>query len=209
MNLKNKNHWYDGMFYDLVIAPNQDRTFAHVKDFIADGSTLLDVGCGTGRLVFQLADKCDSIDGIDPSVRNINIARRRLAESPTDKVRFHHTDALGFLAEKNIRFDYATISYVIHEVEGQERNQLLQKLASVARTIIIVDYLVPQPRNRRKILNEAVEFIAGSSHYSNFKSFVAGNGVTGLLERTGLTVLNELKNDPPSSHIVLATRKAG
>ncbi len=209
MNVKNKNHWYDGYFYDLLIAPNQDSAFAHVRNLIAPGSTLLDVGCGTGRLALQLIDKCSRIEGIDPSVRNINIAQRKLAEKPTDKIRFHHVDALEFLTKKNVCLDYATISYVIHEIEEQERNQLLQKLALVARTIIIVDYLVPQPRNYWRILNEAVEFAAGSSHYRNFKSFVAGNGLAGLLERTGLMVLSELKNDPPSSHIVLTTRKAG
>ncbi len=209
MNPEKKNHWYDGLFYDLLIAPNQDRAFVHVRDIIADGSTLLDVGCGTGRQVFQLADKCDSIDGIDPSVRNISVARRKLAGKPTDGVRFHHADALAYLAGKNLRFDYATLSYVIHEIEERERNTLLQTLSSVARNLIIVDYLVPQPKGHWRMLNEAVEFMAGSDHYRNFKSFVAGNGLTGLLKRAGLIVLSELKNDPPSSHIVLATRTVG
>jgi SAM-dependent methyltransferase len=209
LNLENKNHWYDGLFYDLLIAPNQDRAFVHVRDLIADGSTLLDVGCGTGRQVFQLADKCDRIDGIDPSVRNISVARRKLAAKPTNGVRFHHADALAYLAEKDLRFDYATLSYVIHEIEERERNRLLQTLSSVARNLIIVDYLVPQPRGHWRMLNEAVEFMAGSDHYRNFKSFVAGDGLTGLLERAGLIVLGERKNDPPSSHIVLATRRVG
>jgi SAM-dependent methyltransferase len=208
LNLENKNHWYDGIFYDKLIAPNQDGAFVHVKDLIADGSTLLDVGCGTGRLAFQLADKCDSIDAIDPSARNINIAHRKLAGKPTNGVRFHHADALGYLAEENVRFDYATISYVLHEIDERERDTLLRALSSVARNIIIVDYLVPQPRDHWRMLNTVVEFAAGPDHYRNFKSFIAGNGLKGLLERTGLTVLKELKNDPASSHIVLAARTA-
>jgi len=206
---QNKNHWYDGLFYDLLIAPNQDRAFAHVRDFIADGSTVLDVGCGTGRQVFQLADKCERIDGIDPSARNISVARRKLAGRPTNGVRFHHTDALAFLAEKNLRFDYVTLSYVIHEIDERERNTLLQTLSSVARNLIIVDYLVPQPQDRWRTLNVAVEFMAGRDHYRNFKSFVAGDGLRGLLEGSRLNVVRELKNDPPSSHIVLAVREAG
>jgi ubiquinone/menaquinone biosynthesis C-methylase UbiE len=182
LNLENKNHWYDGLFYDLLIAPNQDGAFVHVKNFIAEGSTMLDVGCGTGRLAFQLADKCDTIDAIDPSERNISIARRKLAVKPTYRVRFHHADALGFLAEKSVRFDYATISYVLHEIEERERNALLRALSSVARNIIIVDYLVPQPRDHWRMLNTMVEFAAGWGHYRNFKSFIAGNGLKGLLD---------------------------
>lgn len=208
MNPKNKDHWYDGLFYDLLIAPNQDRAFVHVRDFIPSGSTVLDVGCGTGRLVFQLVDKCARIDGIDPSIRNINIARHILARNPTDKIQFHHTDALGFLAGNGVRFDYAMISYVIHEVEVKERTRLLQTLSSVARNIIIVDYLVPQPKGHWKILNTVVEFFAGWDHYRNFKSFIAGDGLTGLLQRAELIVLSELKKDPSSSHVVLAARKA-
>jgi SAM-dependent methyltransferase len=209
MNLENKNHWYDGLFYDKLIAPNQDGAFVHVRDFIAEGSKLLDVGCGTGRLVFQLADKCHSIDGIDPSARNINIAQRKLAGRPANGVRFHHADALGFLAEMSARFDYATISYVLHEIEERERDTLLGALTSVARNIIIVDYLVPQPRDHRRMLNTVVEFAAGPDHYRNFKSFIAGNGLKGLIEMAGLSVLSELKNDPPSSHILLATGRLG
>jgi 2-polyprenyl-3-methyl-5-hydroxy-6-metoxy-1,4-benzoquinol methylase len=209
MNPENKNHWYDGLFYDLFIAPHQDRAFLHVREFIADGSTLLDVGCGTGRLVFQLADKCDRIDGIDPSAKNIDIARRKVTAKPSDKVRFHHTDALAFLAESDLRFDYVTMSYVIHEIDESERITLLHTLSAVAHKIIMVDYLVPQTRGHWRILNEAVEFVAGSSHYRNFKSFMAGNGLTGVLDRAGLKILRELRNDPPSSHIVLAAGESG
>ena len=51
---ENKNHWYDGLFYDKIIAPNQDRAFQIVKSLINKNSSVLDVGCGTGRLAFQL-----------------------------------------------------------------------------------------------------------------------------------------------------------
>ncbi|MCX6144393.1 MAG: class I SAM-dependent methyltransferase, partial [Ignavibacteriales bacterium] len=76
---ENKDHWYDGRFYDLVIAPNQDTIFAQVRGIIWNGSTVLDVGCGTGRLAFQLADKCKKVDGVDLSKRNIDVANGKLA----------------------------------------------------------------------------------------------------------------------------------
>jgi SAM-dependent methyltransferase len=204
---KNTNHWYDGLFYDLLIAPNQDGAFAHVRDFVADGSTVLDVGCGTGRLALQLTEKCVRIEGIDPSVRNINVARRRLAGRPSDRVRFHHIDAFGFLSRNSARCDYATLSFVMHEIEEDMRAALLRALSLVAHTIIIVDYLAPQQKDFRGILNTVVEFAAGPSHYRNFKSFLAGNGLGGVLEKAGLNLVRELRNDPPSSHIVLAVRQ--
>ena len=205
--MKNKNHWYDGVFYDRVIAPHQDKAFAHIKELIADGGTVVDVGCGTGRLALQLADKCSSVDGLDPSKRNIAVAREKLSGRPEKSVRFHHADAHGFFRDRSSLYDYATISYVIHEVDEKDRIALLQALASSTRNLIMVDYLVPQPESARKILNEIVEFVAGRTHYRNFKSFVSGNGLIGLAERAGLHIVHERKNDPVSSHIVVATRE--
>jgi SAM-dependent methyltransferase len=206
VNRGNKDHWYDGRFYDLVLAPSQDRAFAHVRDIIAEGSTVLDVGCGTGRLVFQLAGKCARVDGVDPSARNIDVARRKLSVRADENVRFHHAYAEGFLKDSNARFDYATASLVMHEIDAGERFGLLSALSSAARHLIFVDYLVPRPGDYRKVLNEAVEFAAGPDHYRNFKSFVAADGLPGLLAGAGLRVEREIKNDPPSIHVVQATR---
>jgi hypothetical protein len=36
-----KHHWYDGTFFDLFIAPNQDPVFQAVKALINPGSTVL------------------------------------------------------------------------------------------------------------------------------------------------------------------------
>jgi SAM-dependent methyltransferase len=203
---ENKNHWYDGLLYDLLVAPHQDRAFASVRGLITDGSTVIDVGCGTGRLAFQLADACKSIDGVDPSMRNIAVARRRLRETSTDRVRFHHIDALGFLAEARDRFDYATVSYVLHEIGEGERALFLNALSAAAHRVILVDYLVPRQADIRKVFNDVVEFAAGADHYRNFRSFLAQGGLTGLVEKTGLHVLRELRHQPPSTHVVLAAR---
>jgi len=64
---KIKDHWYDGLFYDKLIAPNQDRAFRLVKSLIIKNSSVPDVGCGTGPLALQLKDECNSLDGIDLS----------------------------------------------------------------------------------------------------------------------------------------------
>ena len=35
---ENKNHWYDGIFYDKIIAPNQDKSFRIVKNILEKDS---------------------------------------------------------------------------------------------------------------------------------------------------------------------------
>src|SRR5450759_5985558 len=79
----NKYHWYDGWFYDIVIAPNQDKLFGQIKNLIEPNSKIIDIGCGTGRLEFALADKCESVLGIDLSERNIAVSYTHLRAHET------------------------------------------------------------------------------------------------------------------------------
>jgi SAM-dependent methyltransferase len=200
---ENKDHWYDGRFYDIVIAPNQDAMFQRVKDLVREGSTVLDVGCGTGRLAFQLAEKCRHIDGVDQSERNVAVARDKLARHSAKNIDFHHADVFQFLRESPTRFDVAILTYVVHEMDRSLRLDLLAVLAESAREIIIVDYLAPQPRNFAGLLNELIEYVAGIDHYRNFRSFLQAQGLSGLGRSAGLSVMREERNSPPGTHTVV------
>lgn len=200
---QNKNHWYDGIVYDLFIASYQDTAFARIKEIVGNQATVLDVGCATGRLAFQLADKCRHIDGVDLSQRNIRVAIRKLEDHPTENISFHHEDVLQFLQKKPGRYDAAVMTYMIHEVDEPERHAILDALSKAAREIIIVDYLVPQPRNMTSFINDLVEYVAGPDHYRNFKSFLRGDGLRGLARRSGLSIVREEQNKPPTSHMVV------
>jgi SAM-dependent methyltransferase len=200
---ENKDHWYDGRFYDLVIAPNQDTIFAQVTRAIWNGSTVLDVGCGTGRLAFQLADKCKRVDGVDLSKRNISVAIDKLFGHPSPNIFFHHSNVFQFLRETETRYDYAVLTYVLHEMDETVRQSLLEALSKVAHEIIVVDYLAPQPRNFTGIVNELIEYVAGWGHYRNFKSFLAAGGLAGLAKRVGLTIVKEERNQSSANHLLV------
>lgn len=200
---QNKNHWYDGWFYDTFIAPNQDTLFAGIKKLIVPASRVIDVGCGTGHFSFTAADRCGSVLGIDLASRNIKRANLMLSRNPADNISFRHCSAADILAEGEKRFDFAVMTYVIHEVNPEERKGLLLDMAGLAEKIILGDYLYPRPGGFWSGVNEIVEFAAGREHYRNFKSYLNEGGLTGLAEAAGLNVIKEIKNFPLTSHIVM------
>ena len=204
--MENKHHWYDGLFYDKLIAPNQDGMFKKIKDLIEPGSEVLDIGCGTGRLEFFLSDKCKKITGIDLSEKNIVQAEKKLKKNNRDNIYFKHIGFENFIKNNSLNFDYVILTYVIHELPYEERLLLLKGVSEISKKIIVGDYLVPSPKGLWKILNEVVEFAAGKDHYNNFKSFIKHNGIAGLLNESGLKIHQEIKNRPLTSHIAVLTR---
>lgn len=203
---ENKNHWYDGWFYDTFIAPNQDKLFEKIKDYIETGSRIIDVGCGTGRFSFYVAEKSQYILGIDLSSRNIERANLVLKKNPNSKISFQHKNIDEIIYKNNIHFDYAVLTYVIHEVAENERINLLNNIFLIADKIIIGDYLVPKQAGLWSLINDAVEFAAGSNHYRNYKNFVANNGIKGLADLTRIKIITEIKNQPSTSHLVIIAK---
>ena len=201
----NKDHWYNGWFYDNFIAPNQDRMFREIKNSIEPNSTVIDVGCGTGRFSLFVADKVSKVAGVDLSKKNINKAKEKLSRSPNNKISFHHS-TLSDLIIQNLHFDYAVMTYVIHEVNPDERIKLLNEMTAVADKIIIGDYLVPIKTGFWSIINELVEYFAGKEHYTNFKHYVANNGLIGLANKADLKIHLELADKPITSQILILTK---
>ena len=200
----NKYHWYDGEFYDRLIAPNQKMLFEQIIELIDSDSSIIDIGCGTGYFSFSVADKCKSVLGIDLSKRNIDKANQKLSKKPTDKLSFRNAYLHDIISRDKIRFDYAVLTYVIHEVNEADRVQLLNEIAEVADTIIIGDYLIPLPSDFAGKIVKTIEFIAGAEHYRNFRTYEANGGIQYLADKAGLSILTEIKNH--TNHIAILSK---
>ena len=198
-----KKHWYDGSFYDKLIAPNQDKMFSLIRSLIEKDSNVLDVGCGTGRFAFQIAPVCNSVTGYDLSSKNIKTANQNLNHQTTKNISFIHGNAINLKEKLNDRFDFAVITYVIHEIPEAERAEVLKAIKKVSDKIIIGDYTVPRTSGIWDIVNELVEFAAGVEHYKNFKSFVKNGGLKGLARENNFQILKEISNNPLSSQILI------
>ena len=83
------------------------------------------------------------------------------------------------------------------------RESILLVLSKYCSTVILIDYLIPQPKNLWRLLNVAVEYFAGKEHFANFKSYSQNDGIKGLMELTGLKIEDEIVNSPSTSHIAI------
>jgi 2-polyprenyl-3-methyl-5-hydroxy-6-metoxy-1,4-benzoquinol methylase len=202
--MNDKKHWYDGRFYDRIIAPNQDKMFDLIKNLIPESSNVLDVGCGTGRLSFQLSDHCKKIVGIDLSSKNISVAKSNLNFIQKVNISFVHGDIKKIKIDHSTKFDFAIITYVIHEMPEVERKNVLTYMGTIANKIIIGDYITPTPKSLWGGINVIVEYLAGKDHYNNFKSYVKNGGIDYLVKESNLRITKEIKNQPKTSHLVVA-----
>ena len=153
------------------------------------------------RLPIELIKYCEYIY----QKKNIDKANQILSKNPNERISFLHTN-LSTLISQNSHFDYALMTYVIHEVNEEERVKLLKDISHVADKIIIGDYLVPRPDGFWAVLNEVVEFVAGSEHYRNYKNYVRNGGLQDLADKAGLKIIQEIKNKPSTSHLVVLTK---
>ena len=177
--------FFYGRPYHLVFDRMNKASRQLVCERVPEGSTVLDVGSGTGELAFALREKrsCQVL-GLDLSQRMIDFARER---NPFGGVTFELKDAatgLHELAEGS--FDAAVLSQLLHEVPGYMQSALLRSVTRVAGMTLLLDYASPLPVWGPGAVPRLIEGTVGRDHHANFRSFVASGGLVGLVDRAGL-----------------------
>jgi SAM-dependent methyltransferase len=187
---KRKDHFYEGWLYHLFVDPALQRVRRMIRAQVEPGSTLIDIGCGTGELLFFLADRCSELVGIETSNRMWAYSSKRARAFST--VRILHGDGALLEDFSNGHFDYATACMVFHEMEKSLRLPVLREMQRVARTLILMDYRVPPPANIEARLCRLIERLAGRTHYGNYISFTRAGGLPFLLKAVHLTIQKEI-----------------
>ncbi len=141
--------------------------------------TLLDVGCGNGRLALWLEQKSRRLNylGVDSSPALLAHARSQTATLQHVAAMYMMTDVIrpgwhGLFGLK--RFSVITLLAVLHHIPGREqRKQLLQELAALLSPggvlILTTWQFLSSPRLRRKIVPwERVGIPAGEVEAGDF-----------------------------------------
>jgi demethylmenaquinone methyltransferase/2-methoxy-6-polyprenyl-1,4-benzoquinol methylase len=110
---------------------------------IQPGEPALDVCCGTGDVALALARAGAEVTGIDFSEPMLAVARRRSAESGTDKVQFLQGDALR-LPFPDASFAVVTISYGLRNLaDFQAGLAELDRVLRPGGRLLVLDFGKP------------------------------------------------------------------
>lgn len=74
-----------------------------LRRFLGAEAVVLDIGCGTGRVMEHLAPWCHEVHGIDISNQMVGGGRKRLAHLPN--VHFHHGNGYDLAGFEDDSFD--------------------------------------------------------------------------------------------------------
>jgi SAM-dependent methyltransferase len=180
---EDKSLFFYGRLYHWLLDRPQAEARQVIAGLVPEGSSVLDIACGTGLLCTTLREKNCRVTGLDLSRRMLRFAEKR---NRYDDVRFVHGDAtdLGEFGDRS--FDYATLLLLLHEIPRESQRRVLGEAARVADHLVIVDSVVPLPRNAGGRGIRVVETTFGHDHHPQFKAFLAGGGIVGALEASGL-----------------------
>lgn len=181
-----------GFFYSTFIDPVLTGMRERVKNIIPPGKKILDVACGTGAQVFNLAPSALEVTGFDFSKSMIEKAEQIKHKQNVSNVSFHHFDATGRWKFEDKQFDMAVISLALHQFLPVNYTPILEEMKRVAHSIILVDYAIPLPRNIVGFGSRVAEFFAGREHYRNFIQYKRLGGLHGINKKNNLVVEKEV-----------------
>ena len=139
------------------------------------GEQVLDVGCGTGTLVLEVARRVGSIGrvvGVDPSSEQISHARSKVARRNVP-VEFQ-IGVIEQLAFPDQTFDVGLSTLMMHHLPTPLKRQGLAEIARVLKPggrLVIADF---KPKQERQ--GQAVRFHAGGSSMQGLAAMVVDAG---------------------------------
>lgn len=173
-----------GTFIDPILKPMRKRVVRQIQP----NEKVIDVACGTGAQVFEMAKKAIKVVGIDYSESMIKQAKKSALKGACKNVQFVEADATNLSSFSEKEFDVSTLSLALHQFSPEFYTPILSEMKRVAKKIIIIDYSVPLPKNYAGFGSRVAEFLAGAEHNKNFKQYYKLGGLNSILPENNLQI---------------------
>jgi ubiquinone/menaquinone biosynthesis C-methylase UbiE len=136
---------YD-QFTDLISLYQTARSKEYLQEKIDKNKTVLEIGCGNGKLTISCSKKCSSAVGLDISKNMIENAKKNASRENIKNVKFFQEDFFSF--QPNEKFDYVILSYFLNVFPNEAAAEKVLKRASTlvkpGGLILIADELEPK-----------------------------------------------------------------
>ena len=137
--------WFDSTYYQQLYKHRDDKEAAHFIDVVlaelepADGSVMLDLGCGTGRHSKYLASKGYTVFGLDLAASSIRQAKKFASES----LYFLKWDMRKPFGSNNFDFVFSLFTSFGYFNSRDENNRVIKNMATALKNdgTILIDYL--------------------------------------------------------------------
>ncbi len=172
-----------GPFYATLVDPVLKRLRKRVVHHIDHGQTVLDVACGTGAQIFELAGKAKKAVGFDYSQSMISRALKTKNNKDFPHIEFKVHDATEEWPFHDYQFDVAILSLALHQFSPKSYFVILNEMKRVAARQVFVDYAIPLPKNITGTGSKVAEFLAGREHNRNFKHYIRLGGLPVILSK--------------------------
>lgn len=179
-----------GIFYGTIIDPLLISMRKRLLNYVQKNDEVIDLACGTGAQVFELAGICKKVVGIDLSASMISYARKKLNKQKTDNAEFKIADATKLSEFADNSFTIATKTLALHQFNPELYSPLLNEMKRISKKIIIIDYHIPLPNNFYGLGCKTAEFFAGFEHNSNFKKYSRSGGLNKITEQNGIKIIH-------------------
>ena len=116
-------------FYDLDYA-GFDADLAMIQQFAARcGSPILELGCGTGRLLAPLARQGYRLTGVDASRAMLDRARQKLAAGDlAERVTLVEQDLRHLELDERFQFAFAAVNTFLHLATRADQEEVLARI---------------------------------------------------------------------------------
>jgi ArsR family transcriptional regulator len=153
--------WYDALSgnYDELYGEEQDKKHAKVLEFLGNREfkIIVDVGCGTGKLLELIAPRTKLGLGIDISVQMLNRAKQRIAYGGIQLVR---ADASHLPLQNRIVDGVTSVSMTESGPVLEEHFNELSRIATQDALLIITIFSDKNRTSWRQLNETRIELVA-------------------------------------------------
>jgi len=175
--------WFKDKTADRVLAPVRNC----IANIIEPNSNVLEIGSGTGHLLFLLQKKINSGVGIDIDQNMINFANDKRQNLNINNLQFFNSKIESIKDYSDLNFDVCTSTLCIHEMEYESAIATLNQMAHNARRSIIADFSVPNTFTGKMGI-EIDELISG--HYSQYCTYKKNGYLPYLASLTEFSIVS-------------------